>query len=89
MTSKSNNPGRICRWCKVPIRAVDVLVGMRGDRTVKLMLDVEPHPEGRVIVRETDGALRMIGPRDKPLVPAYRVHGAKSCGRPRGEGSTL
>lgn len=87
--SKTRN--KTCRWCPgVEVHHAQVVVGKPGnERTVPLVIDVHPHPEGRVVVREHDGAFRMVGPRQRiePNRDAYRVHGSHSCGRPRGEGA--
>lgn len=68
-----------CRYCPdaPALRQVDVLVGALPARVVTLLIDVEPHPDGRVIER-LDGRFRLLGDvrYRKQGVSGYRVHGA-------------
>lgn len=79
MPSTTTTTTTACRYCAdaPSLRLVDVLVGALPARTVPLLIDVDPHPEGRVIER-LDGRFRLLGDVRfrKPGVSGYRVHGA-------------
>ena len=76
-----------CRYCAdhPAIRRVDVLVGQLPPRQVTLLIDVEPHEDGRVIER-LDGAFRLLGDVHyrKPGVDGFRVHGRSMWGECEG-----
>lgn len=79
----------MCRYCDDDpmVRVVDVLVGAPPGRVVPLVVDVLPHPNGRVIQR-TDGRFRLLGDVRfrKRGVPGYRVHGASMWAECAGSG---
>ncbi len=68
-----------CRYCRdaPAVRQVDVLVGSPPGRYVAMLIDVEPHPDGRIIERN-DGKFRLLGDvrYRKRGVAGYRAHGA-------------
>lgn len=68
-----------CRYCRdaPPVRQVDVIVGQLPGRVVPMLVDAEPHPDGRIIER-LDGRFRLLGDvrYRKPGVAGYRAHGA-------------
>jgi hypothetical protein len=72
-----------CEYCRdaPALRRVEVLVGALPGRVVPLLIDVEPHPDGRVIER-LDGQFRLLSSltRRKDGVAGYRVHGASMYG---------
>lgn len=77
---------RWCHWCDVSIRRVEILVGPPPGRPVDVWLDVDPHPDGEVLVRKDEKFRRLMvdtvayrkAKRTKPL---YRIHGNHTCGR--------
>lgn len=79
---------RLCRYCddNPTIRPVDVIVGAHPGRAVPMLIDVLPHPSGRVIERN-DGRFRLLGDVRfrKPGVAGYRVHGATMWAECAGE----
>lgn len=72
---------KLCRWCVVPIRDAEVVVGRApGTREVPMLIDADPHSEGTVILRD-DGRFRLLMPEDHrdPNKPLFRIHGRKTC----------
>ncbi len=69
----------VCRYCldAPELRQVDVIVGAHPGHLATLLIDVEPHPDGRVI-RRLDGQWRLLAyvANRKKGVAGYRVHGA-------------
>lgn len=76
---------KTCTFCSddPPLRFVEVRIGKRRDaETHVLPIDVEPHPDGRVIERSDQrGAFKLLAPSAvvPEGVPAYRLHGASNC----------
>lgn len=77
---------RTCHWCDVSIRRVEILVGPAPGQPVMMWLDVDPHPDGDVLIREDQKFRRLMTDtvgyrRAKRTKPLYRIHGNHTCGR--------
>jgi len=83
VTMSTTTSALTCRYCEdaPSVRLVDVLVGALPGREVPMLIDVEAHPDGRVIER-LDGRFRLLGDVHfrKPGVAGYRAHGAAMYG---------
>lgn len=76
-----------CEFCGASIRQTEVVVGAPPGRAVLMLIDAEPHPDGRIIERR-DGSFRLLGTKNRvaPNRAAFRKHGRSGCdGVPEGQ----